>query len=67
MGLRLGPRVTLLDTNCDVKSKLGEHLPWKEEGQIHFPHGMAVDSGRNVYLPGPPNGAQPTTTFWTTW
>ena len=55
-GLRLGPRVTIFDMDGNVKSKLGEHLPWKAEGQIHFPHGMAVDSGRNIYLPGPPNG-----------
>jgi len=49
-------RVTIFDMDGNVKSKLGEHLPWKAEGQIHFPHGMAVDSGRNIYLPGPPNG-----------
>ena len=54
-GLRLGPRVTIFDTAGKVKSKLGEHLPWKAPGQIHFPHGMVVDSRRNIYLPGPPN------------
>ena len=53
-GLGLGPRITIFDTDGNVKSRIGEHLPWKAPGQIHFPHGMAVDSKRNVYLPGPP-------------
>lgn len=37
-----------------MKSRIGEHLPWTAPKQIHFIHGMTVDSKRNIYMPRPP-------------
>ena len=54
-GLGLGPRVTIFDVKGNVRSRIGEHLPWQAPKQIHFIHGMAVDSKRNIYMPGPPD------------
>jgi hypothetical protein len=52
-GLGLGPRVTIFGVDGDVKSRIGEHLPWKAPGQIQFIHGIVVDSKCNIYMPGP--------------
>ena len=45
--------MTIFGVDGDVKSRIGEQLPWKAPGQIQFIHGIVVDSKRNIYMPGP--------------
>lgn len=50
MGMRLGPRVTILDTGGRVLARLGEHSYGEEPGRFYSPHGIAVDSRGDIYV-----------------
>ena len=50
MGMRLGPRVTILDTAGNVKATLGEHSYGEQPGRFFSPHGIAVDSRGDIYV-----------------
>ena len=50
MAMRLGPRVTILDTKGNVLVRLGD-MPYSEEpGRFNAPHGIAVDSRGDIYV-----------------
>ena len=50
MAMRLGPRVTILDTKGNVQARLGD-MPYSEEaGRFNAPHGIAVDSRGDIYV-----------------
>ena len=46
----IGPRISVLDTNGNVLSRIG-HLGWGlEQGQFLAPHGITLDKNKNIYL-----------------
>ena len=46
----IGPRISVLDTNGKVLSRIG-HLGWGlEQGQFLAPHGITLDKNKNIYL-----------------
>ena len=49
-GMRIGPRITVLDRRGNVKARLGEHSFGAEPGRLYAPHGIAVDSRGDIYL-----------------
>ena len=49
-GQRLGPRVTVFDTEGNVLARLGDASYGDEPGRFYSPHGIAVDSRGDIYV-----------------
>lgn len=49
-GNRLGPRITILDQNGEVVSRLGDQPIGESAGQFVAPHGIAVNSIGDIFL-----------------
>ena len=49
-GRDLGPRVTVFDTAGGVVARLGDKPYGDVAGRFYAPHGIAVDSGGNIYV-----------------
>ena len=49
-GLRLGPRVSILDAEGNVLARLGHQTFGDEPGRFYSPHGIAVDSAGDIYV-----------------
>ena len=49
-GKRLGPRVTVLDLQGNVKARVGDQPIGEATGQFFAPHGIAVDSRGDIYV-----------------
>ena len=49
-GMRIGPRISVLDTSGKVLSRLGDRSFGGEPGQFYAPHAIAVDSRGDIYL-----------------
>ena len=49
-GMRLGPRVSVLDSRGTVLARLGEHTFGGEAGRFYSPHAIAVDSKGDIYV-----------------
>ena len=47
---RQGPRITILTRQGDIAHQLGGELPGIAPTQYIAPHGIAVDSGGNIFL-----------------
>ena len=50
IGKRLGPRVSILDKNGEVLSRLSDEPFGEEAGRFFSPHGIAVDSQGDIYV-----------------
>ena len=50
IGRHLGPRVTIFDKSGQVKARLSEEPAGTEAGRFYAPHGMAIDSNKNIYV-----------------
>ncbi len=46
----LGPRVTILDRQGNIKARLGNQSYGDEPGRFYSPHGISVDSKGNIYV-----------------
>jgi hypothetical protein len=49
-GMRLGPRVSILDTEGNVLARLGDEPFGDEPGRFYAPHAVAVDSRGDIYV-----------------
>ena len=49
-GMRLGPRVSILDGDGNVLARLGDHTFGQEAGRFYSPHAIAVDSKGDIYV-----------------
>ena len=49
-GMRMGPRVTVMDTRGNVKARLGDQTFGEDIGRFLAPHGIAVDSRGDIYV-----------------
>ena len=49
-GVRLGPRVSIMDRNGKALARLGEEPPGGSAGRFYAPHGLAVDSKGDIYV-----------------
>jgi DNA-binding beta-propeller fold protein YncE len=49
-GMRLGPRVSILDGDGNVLARLGNQTFGQEAGRFFSPHAIAVDSRGDVYV-----------------
>jgi DNA-binding beta-propeller fold protein YncE len=49
-GMRLGPRVSILDSEGKVLARLGDQTFGDEAGRFYSPHAIAVDSRGDIYL-----------------
>lgn len=50
LGTDLGPRVTILDRQGNIKARLGNQSYGDEPGRFYSPHGISVDSKGNIYV-----------------
>ena len=50
MGLRMGPRISIMDTSGNLISELGVNSFGDDPGQFYAPHGILVDSKGNIYV-----------------
>ena len=50
LGTDLGPRVTILDRQGNIKARLGNQSYGDEPGRFYSPHGISVDSQGNIYV-----------------
>ncbi len=50
MGMRLGPRVTILDNKGNVLARLSDQPYGDEPGRFYSPHGICVDSKGDIYV-----------------
>ncbi len=50
LGTDLGPRVTILDRQGNIKAHLGNESYGDEPGRFYSPHGISVDSKGNIYV-----------------
>ena len=50
LGTDLGPRVTILDRQGNIKARLGSQSYGDEPGRFYSPHGISVDSQGNIYV-----------------
>jgi len=50
IAMRLGPRVSILDTNGRLLARLGEHPCGGEPGRFYAPHAVATDSRGDIYV-----------------
>jgi hypothetical protein len=48
--MRLGPRLSILDTEGRVLTRLGEHPFGDEPGRFYAPHAIATDSRGDIYV-----------------
>ena len=49
-GMRIGPRVSILDSQGKILARLGEHSFGDEAGRFYSPHAIAVDSKGDIYV-----------------
>lgn len=49
-GMRLGPRVSVLDTSGNLLARLGDNPFGDEPGRFYAPHAIAVDSRGDIYV-----------------
>ena len=49
-GMRIGPRITVLDSGGGVLARVGEQTFGSEVGRFYAPHAIAVDSRGDIYL-----------------
>ena len=49
-GMRLGPRVSILDADGKALARLGDQSFGDDPGRFYSPHGIAVDSRGDVYV-----------------
>ncbi|UCB47181.1 MAG: hypothetical protein JSV25_07160 [Spirochaetota bacterium] len=49
-GMRLGPRVSILDTKGNILTRLGDRPYGDEPGQFYSPHAIATDSRGDIYV-----------------
>ncbi len=50
MGLRIGPRISIMDTSGNLVSELGVKSFGDDPGRFYAPHGISVDSKGNIYV-----------------
>jgi len=50
IAMRLGPRVSILDTSGKLLARLGEHPFGDEPGRFYAPHALATDSRGDIYV-----------------
>ena len=50
MGTRLGPRVTVMNTDGEVVGRAGTESYGSQPGRFFSPHGIAVDSHGDIYV-----------------
>jgi len=50
IAMRLGPRLSILDTKGKLLARLGEHPCGDEPGRFYAPHAVAVDSKGDIYV-----------------
>lgn len=50
MGTNLGPRVTVLDIDGNIKARLSDQSYGDDPGRFYAPHGIAVDSTGSIYV-----------------
>ena len=50
LGTDLGPRVTILDRQGDVKARLGRQSYGDETGRFYSPHAICADSRGDIYV-----------------
>lgn len=48
--MRIGPRVSVLDSQGKILARLGEHTFGDETGRFYSPHAIAVDAKGDVYV-----------------
>ena len=48
--VRLGPRISILDTTGNVLARLSDQPFGDEPGRFYAPHAVATDSKRNIYV-----------------
>jgi hypothetical protein len=48
--MRLGPRVSILETSGKLLARLGEHPSGDEPGRFYAPHAVATDSRGDIYV-----------------
>jgi DNA-binding beta-propeller fold protein YncE len=49
-GMRLGPRVSILDTSGKLLARLGDKPYGEEPGRFYSPHSVATDSRGDIYV-----------------
>ena len=49
-GMRIGPRISVLDSQGKILVRLGEHSFGDEPGRFYSPHAIAVDSRGDIYV-----------------
>ena len=49
-GMRIGPRISVLDMSGKVLARLGDQTFGSEPGRFYAPHAIAVDSRGDIYL-----------------
>ncbi len=50
MGIDLGPRLTVMDTNGNVLARIGRESYGDQVGRFYSPHGIALDSKGDIYV-----------------
>ena len=50
VGTDLGPRITIMDTDGNVLSKIGRESYGDQIGRFYSPHGIALDSKGDIYV-----------------
>ena len=50
IGTDLGPRITVMDTDGNVLSRLGHESYGDQIGRFYSPHGIALDSKGDIYV-----------------
>jgi len=50
IAMRLGPRLSILDTNGTLLARLGEHPAGPGPGRFYAPHAVATDSVGDIYV-----------------
>ena len=48
--MRVGPRVSILDSQGKILARLGDQSFGDEAGRFYSPHGIAVDSMGDIYV-----------------
>ena len=49
-GMRIGPRISILDAEGKALARLGDQTFGDEPGRFYSPHGIAVDSRGDIYV-----------------
>jgi len=50
VGTDLGPRITIMDTDGNVLSRIGRESYGDQIGRFYSPHGIALDSKGDIYV-----------------